>query len=62
MGDLLTPIVLAYWFMDDGYRVDNGFYVCTESFTMDDQLLLVKALIDKFGLSASLHKYGNSYR
>jgi len=39
IGEHLSPLVLAYWFMDDGYRVSNGFYFCTESFTAVDNIL-----------------------
>ena len=33
IDQLLTPIGLAYWFMDDGYAERSGFILCTYSFT-----------------------------
>ncbi len=33
IDQLLTPIGLAYWFMDDGYAERSGFILCTDSFT-----------------------------
>jgi hypothetical protein len=58
----LTPFVLAHWFMDDGY-MNKGFYFCTESFTLEEHILLVDALTSKFGLNVSYHKYGkDGYR
>ena len=37
---LLTPRGLAYWLMDDGYKSVKGFYFCTESYSLDDNLKL----------------------
>ena len=33
IGELLTPIGLAYWFMDDGYAERSGYMLCTDSFS-----------------------------
>ena len=33
IGELLTPIGLAYWAMDDGTKSGSGFHFCTHSFT-----------------------------
>lgn len=33
---LLTPISLAYWIMDDGYKRGNGLYISTESFSLKE--------------------------
>jgi LAGLIDADG DNA endonuclease family len=33
--DLLTPISLAYWIMDDGYKSNKGIYISTESFSKE---------------------------
>jgi hypothetical protein len=48
--------------MDDGYKYRNGFYICTESFTEKEILLLVNMLKNKFGLDSSIHKHSNGYR
>jgi len=34
---LLTARGLAYWIMDDGYKSANGFYICTESFSLSEK-------------------------
>jgi len=61
---MLTPIALAIWFMDDGSlqthgnsRTKNSTYILhTEGFTFQDNKILQKALGDVFGLQTSLHK------
>ena len=50
LGDLLTPRGLAYWIMDDGYKSVNGFYFCTESYTLEENLFLADLLRNKFRL------------
>ena len=42
---IITPRSLAYWIMDDGYNNISGFYLCTESFTLSENLKLKKKLI-----------------
>ena len=32
----LTERGLAYWIMDDGYNSVSGFYLCTESYSIND--------------------------
>ena len=46
IGELLTPIGLAYWFGDDGYyhKLTGGFYFSTNSYTLAENELLVKVL------------------
>lgn len=39
IGNYLTPVVLAYWFQDDGYKAPNGFYFSSESFTEEENHL-----------------------
>ena len=48
--------------MDDGYKSDNGFYFCTESYTLNENLKLVKILKNKFNLNCGVHKHTNGYR
>jgi hypothetical protein len=62
LGDMLTARGVAYWFMDDGYRTDNGFYFCTECFSLAENELLRSILTNKFGLDCGVNKYGSSYR
>lgn len=56
---LLTPVGLAYWFMDDGYKSQKGLYICTDSFTLKDIEKLIKVLQNKFDLKCSYHRVTN---
>ena len=60
--DLLTPIGLAYWLMDDGYKSSLGFYFCTESFTLEENYKLKLILKNKFDLDCGVHKHTNGHR
>ena len=59
--DLLTPISLAYWIMDDGGKSGNGFHFATNAFSVEDVNLLVKVLHGKFGLKCSIHSRNRIY-
>lgn len=61
---LTSPVSLAVWYMDDGYkRTDNsGLYLCTSSFTNEDNILLQNCLFDNFGLETNLHYAGGYVR
>lgn len=63
--DLLTdPMTLAVWYMDDGYkRTDNsGLYLCTSSFTNEENLILKNCLYKNFGLETNIHFAGGYAR
>jgi len=62
LENLITPRAIAYWAMDDGYRSENGFYFCTESYTLEDNWRLKKLLKIKFGLDCGIHKHTNGHR
>jgi hypothetical protein len=62
LSELLTAKGLAYWLMDDGYNSVNGFYFCTESYTLIENEKLVKILKEKFDLDCGVHKHTNGYR
>jgi hypothetical protein len=67
IGDLLTPLGLAYLICDDGSWCKQGRKVilCTESFTLEDVNLLLNVLNDKFNLKCYINKKGtghNGYR
>jgi hypothetical protein len=54
--DLLTPLALAVWFMDDGSAHNSGgCVISTNSFNLDDCQKLQLALRNKWGLLTSLH-------
>lgn len=54
--ELLNPQVLAIWASDDGTKTGSGFRLNTQSFSKDENLLLIKILKKKFDLNCSLHK------
>ena len=55
--ELVDNLSLAIWYMDDGFRRRDckGFYLCTSSFTENEQRALQKMLLAKFGLTTKLH-------
>lgn len=58
LPNYLTSVGLAYWIMDDGsYNKHKGYIIlCTDSYTKDDVLFLIRILKDKFNLSCGLVK------
>ncbi len=59
-NDLIHPVTLATWYMDDGYlRTDHsGAYLCTSSFTVAENKLLQKSLLNVYGLETAIHFAG----
>jgi len=61
---LLTARGLAYWIMDDGYKSPNVFYICTESYSLNENLKQI--LKTKFNLEklkcCGIHKHTNGLR
>lgn len=57
--ELLTARSLAYWAQDDGSADRSGFIFHTDSFTLAEVELLVKALKNKFDLNCSIHTRKN---
>ena len=57
---LKSPLSLAIWFMDDGYKRNdcNAFRLNTDSFLLEEQKLLQKVLLKNFGLKTKVHKKG----
>lgn len=61
----LNELGLSVWFMDDGYKsTSGGYYLATNSFNYEEQLLLIKYLKKNFNLQCSLHggKIENKHR
>jgi hypothetical protein len=48
---------LAVWYMDDGYRRSDcrALYLCTSSFTLDEQNLLRACLASIFNIDTRIH-------
>lgn len=65
---LLTPKVLAYWFMDDGTckivkkKLSFSYGLSTQGFTYQEQYVLANALKEKFGLKVTVNKSGKYYK
>jgi len=57
IAKLMSPLVLAIWYMDDGYlRKDcKGIYLCTSGYKLKEQKILQKMLLKKFSLKTKLH-------
>lgn len=55
IGELITPIGLAHWIKDDGYKHGKGIVLSTESFSLDDTEVLKKVLELKFELKVTIH-------
>lgn len=60
IGELLTPVGLAYWYMDDGALKwkgkSNAVRLCTDSFLEQEVNLLRNVLKDKFQLETSIQR------
>jgi ubiquinol-cytochrome c reductase cytochrome b subunit len=53
IGELLTPLALAVWIMDDGTWKQPGVRIATNCFTKEECELLVSVLDLKFNLKCS---------
>ncbi len=55
---------LAVWYMDDGYRRSDcrALYLCTSSFTLDEQYLLKTCLASNFNVNTRIHWAGGNAR
>lgn len=62
LEELISVRSLAYWAMDDGYKSINGFYFCTDSYTLEDNYKLSFILKNKFNLDCGIHKHTNGHR
>jgi len=63
IGELLTPLSLAYWICDDGgfNNRDRAIVISTQSFRLQEVNLLVKILNDKWDLKCTINKNANGY-
>lgn len=63
--ELLTPLSLAYWIMDDGSIQNKGLHLNTYGFNSEEVLRLKSALENLFGensLKCSIHKHSKGSR
>jgi LAGLIDADG DNA endonuclease family len=56
---MLTPIELAHWIMGDGYYDDGVVKICTDNFTQEEVLKLIKVLDNKFEIKSSINRRKN---
>lgn len=61
IADLLTPVSLAHWHMDDGGWTKGGIHLNTNSFTKADVQRLVDILKSKFNLTCSVQSRNRLY-
>jgi ubiquinol-cytochrome c reductase cytochrome b subunit len=54
----LTPLALAIWIMDDGAKSGKGLKFCTNSFSYNECLILIKALNNNFNIKSSVQSAG----
>lgn len=54
---LLDAIALAHWIMGDGQKVSTGgLTICTDSYSIQEVVLLMNVLIIKFNLNCSIYQ------
>lgn len=58
---ILRPLTLAVWFMDDGSKSWNSFYLNSQKFDTASQNNLIGAL-ENLGITSSLHKDKEYFR
>lgn len=56
--ELLTPISIAHWIMGDAYFA-NTVNLCTDNFSKQEVLILIRVLDEKFGIKATINKRSN---
>jgi hypothetical protein len=57
-GELLTPVALAHWIQGDGKADRSGLVLCTDSFTIQEVVLLMNVLMIRYRLSCTLQMEG----
>lgn len=61
--ELLSPVALAHWIMGDGTALPAGLLLCTDSYCLQDVVLLMNVLMIKFGLHCTCREIRpNQYR
>lgn len=67
INSLLTAEGLAYWYMDDGTTRTSttgkkSYVISTQGFCYQDQVILIDALKETFGLDCGIHKDKTYFR
>lgn len=60
---LVSPLSLAVWFMDDGYKRNdcNALRISTDSFSLREHKLLVDCLLKNFSIHSVVHRKGEAF-
>jgi hypothetical protein len=58
IGEYLTPLALAIWFMDDGSSLGRGARIATNCFTLEEVNFLCNVLKIKYNIIATANKCG----
>lgn len=62
LQQIITPRMLAVWYMDDGSLTGNSCTLNTHSFDVREQEFLSSMLVSMFGIKASLTKDRDKYK
>ncbi len=62
MTEILSPLALAVWIMDDGSADGNAVRINTQSFTEEENRRLMVVLSRRYGLRATLNRDKNAFR
>lgn len=54
--ELLTPRMLAVWFMDDGSNIGDGFTISTHGFRKEEQMRIIAYLKNRYTIATTLVK------
>jgi hypothetical protein len=60
--ELLTPIGLAFWIMDDGSRQNKGLHLSVYGYDSESVDRLLNVLQNKFNLKCTIHKHTSGPR
>jgi LAGLIDADG DNA endonuclease family/NADH-Ubiquinone oxidoreductase (complex I), chain 5 N-terminus len=58
IGEYLTPLALAIWFMDDGSSLGRGARIATNCFTLEEVNFLCNVLKIKYNIIATANRCG----
>ena len=59
---ILSPLSLAIWYMDDGSNNGRNITLNTHNFSISEQKVLQKFLLNKFGVATTLVKDRSKYK
>jgi hypothetical protein len=58
---LLTPRALAIWIMDDGGTSGQGVKISTESFLLEDIIVLQNTILEKYKISSTIQRHKSKH-